>query len=85
MMHCPFSLKQYGTISFRQYSLIDQLLMRNRWMKTRYLDIQEHIVLNREVMCVEIKKEIFRIYYIHNLFIRSFLFVCLCIPIFHSS
>ena len=59
MMHCPFSLKQCGTISFRQYSLIDQLLMRNRWMKTRYLDIQEHILLNREAMCVDIKKEIF--------------------------
>ena len=54
-----FNLKQCGTISFRQYSLIDQLLMRNRWMKTRYLDIQEHILLNREAMCVDIKKEIF--------------------------
>ena len=59
MMHCHFSLKQCGTISFRQYSLIDQLLMRNRWMKTRYLDIQEHILLNREAMCVDIEKEIF--------------------------
>ena len=55
-MHCPFSLKQCDTISFGQYSLIDQLLMRNRWMKTRYLDIHEHILLNREAMCVDIKK-----------------------------